>query len=241
MADRQVYVSPQAKAMIGYGDHELRNGLDVWKELVHPEDRLQLTRALKRHLRRETPVFECEHRMLGKDGDYRWILARGAALFDDRGRPQRMLGAFIDVTLRHQAEEQVIANLARERELTELKARFVAMASHELRTPLATFSLGVELLRKHWPTLSPERIEKKFPDGHRQHPAPARDHGRPSVGRPERGRAAAVPAGPVELAGFCRRLADEVKAASHAPHAIEWEFSRRNGTCGSIPNCSGTS
>lgn len=227
MVGRQVYVSPQAKALIGYADDELRNGMDVWSELVHPEDRPRLARALKRHLRRETPVFECEHRMRAKDGGYRWILARGAALFDDRGRPQRMLGAFIDVTPRRLAEEQMIANLAREKELGEMKTRFVAMASHELRTPLATFSLAVDFFRQHWSRLQPVQVEENLQTiaAGVQQLRHVLDH-LLLAGQDDEGQMRCHPA-PLELTGFCRQLADEVKATHRAPHLIEWVFSRR--------------
>ncbi|MEY4489366.1 MAG: hypothetical protein RIQ79_1874 [Verrucomicrobiota bacterium] len=63
-----------------------------------------------------------------------------------------------DVTKKARAEQQLIANLAREKELNELKAHFVSMASHELRTPLATLSLGVDFLHSHWPRLNEAQI-----------------------------------------------------------------------------------
>ncbi len=49
-------------------------------------------------------------------------------------------------TQRRQAEEEVRSALARERELSELKSRFVAVASHEFRTPLAAILSSIELL-----------------------------------------------------------------------------------------------
>ncbi|MEP6792270.1 MAG: HAMP domain-containing sensor histidine kinase, partial [Ramlibacter sp.] len=43
-------------------------------------------------------------------------------------------------------EQDIRSALARERELSELKSRFVAVASHEFRTPLAAILSSVELL-----------------------------------------------------------------------------------------------
>ena len=53
---------------------------------------------------------------------------------------------FLDISARKRAEEEVRRALSRERELSELKTRFVAITSHEFRTPLATILSSVELL-----------------------------------------------------------------------------------------------
>ncbi len=225
LAGRRVFVSPQAKAMIGYAADELPDGLNIWGQLVHPEDRAQLSLAFKRHLRRETTVFECEHRLRAKDGDYRWILTRGAALFDDRGRPLRMLGAFTDITPRRHAQELELSNLAREKELNEMKSRFVALASHELRTPLAAFSLGVELLHKHWTRFTPEKIEKNL-----QTITSSVQHLRGILddllllGQSEEGRMRCRPV-TVDLPGFCRKLTEDIQAVDRSRHPFEWDFS----------------
>lgn len=54
-----------------------------------------------------------------------------------------------DITQRKQAEEEIRASLEQQKELNQLKSRFVAMASHEFRTPLATILLSTDLL-KHY-------------------------------------------------------------------------------------------
>ncbi len=51
-----------------------------------------------------------------------------------------------DISERKAAEQQMREALEKERELSNLKSRFVSMASHELRTPLATIQSSAELV-----------------------------------------------------------------------------------------------
>ncbi len=55
-------------------------------------------------------------------------------------------GSFEDITLRKNAELELLKALANEKELNELKSRFVNMVSHELRTPLAGIRSSAEII-----------------------------------------------------------------------------------------------
>jgi PAS domain S-box-containing protein len=61
--------------------------------------------------------------------------------------PSPMVMSFIiDITERKQAEQALKQALAQEKELGDLKSRFVSMASHEFRTPLAAILATTETL-----------------------------------------------------------------------------------------------
>jgi PAS domain S-box-containing protein len=62
-----------------------------------------------------------------------------------------------DITARRRAEREVLANLARERQLSELKSQFISVASHEFRTPLAAAVGSLELLERHSDRIGPEK------------------------------------------------------------------------------------
>lgn len=65
-----------------------------------------------------------------------------------------------DITARKQAEAQMYRALQRERELNELKSRFVTMTSHEFRTPLSVILLATRLLERfHQQTTEEKRRE----------------------------------------------------------------------------------
>jgi diguanylate cyclase (GGDEF)-like protein len=52
--------------------------------------------------------FEIEYRIKHKDGTYRWMLCRGLAVKDDKGKAYRMAGSQTDITARKTAEEQLL-------------------------------------------------------------------------------------------------------------------------------------
>jgi diguanylate cyclase (GGDEF)-like protein/PAS domain S-box-containing protein len=103
----RIYYSARWKEMLGYRDHEISNHTHEWESRVHP-DEIEIVKAhAVRHFKRESPHFEIEHRMLHKDGGYRWVLTRGLALFNEAGRAYRMAGSQTDIHLRKRAEEQL--------------------------------------------------------------------------------------------------------------------------------------
>jgi signal transduction histidine kinase len=64
----------------------------------------------------------------------------------------------IEIALsRHQAEKAIRQALLKEKELSELKSRFVSVVSHEFRNPLSTILFSTELLERYDGRLLPEK------------------------------------------------------------------------------------
>ncbi|MBI3529745.1 MAG: PAS domain-containing protein [Betaproteobacteria bacterium] len=103
-----VYFSPRWKSMLGYADHELGDRMEEWRARVHPQDVDRVVGELDAHLQGKTVRFENEHRLLHRDGRYRWILARGAALRNAAGRAYRMVGLHTDISARKQVQEALL-------------------------------------------------------------------------------------------------------------------------------------
>jgi diguanylate cyclase (GGDEF)-like protein/PAS domain S-box-containing protein len=103
----KIYFAPRWKAMLGYDDADIGTSPDEWFRRLHPDDRERVEWRLLAHTRRLITSFELEYRILHRDGNYRWMLCRGMAVWDEHGRATRMVGSQTDITGRKQAEEQL--------------------------------------------------------------------------------------------------------------------------------------
>jgi diguanylate cyclase (GGDEF)-like protein/PAS domain S-box-containing protein len=102
-----VYLSPRYKAMLGYSHDGIGSSPAEWFDLIHPEDRDAVDRAVRDHLDGETEHYEMEYRMRTASGGYRWMLSRALAVRASDGRALRLAGSQTDVTDRKVAELQL--------------------------------------------------------------------------------------------------------------------------------------
>jgi signal transduction histidine kinase len=101
----------------------------------------ELTRAA---LMRDGVYIE-ERQFFRRGGEAFWVQLAGRCV---NGRdPDAVIWTLLDITARRRAEDDTRAALAREKELNDLRSRFVSMTSHEFRTPLAAILSSAELLR----------------------------------------------------------------------------------------------
>ncbi len=104
----RVFFSARWKAMLGHAEDEVSDALDEWDRRVHPDEKEAVYAERNRHLNGAIPQYVKEHRLLCKDGSWKWILDRGLVVerFPD-GRPRRMIGTHADLTERRQMEERL--------------------------------------------------------------------------------------------------------------------------------------
>ncbi len=104
----RIYLSPRWKAMLGFEDGEIGESPSEWLGRIHPDDLPEVRQAISSHLLGQAPEFESEHRMLHRDGGYRWVLTRGLAVRRPDGEAYRMAGSQSDITARKVAEERLL-------------------------------------------------------------------------------------------------------------------------------------
>ena len=159
----ETFYSRQWKEMLGYSDEELEMTTDVCLSLIHPDQIYQYNNRLKQYLSGTTESFESEQKMLCKDGSYKWILNRGKIIsYDKKGKPHRMIGTITDISSRKEFEKSLMDSLIKEKELNELKSKFVSMTSHEFRTPLASILMASETLSLHWDKMKVDDIKERL-------------------------------------------------------------------------------
>ena len=108
IANGREYYSEQWKRILGFEPHEIGVTHEVWKDLVHPDDRERVLEEAQRHLRGEIPVYVAEFRIRCRDGSYKWVLSRGKVMArNEKGEPLRIVGTHSDITDRKRLEEQL--------------------------------------------------------------------------------------------------------------------------------------
>ncbi len=106
----RVFYSRQWKAMLGYAEDEVGTTVEDWSGRVHPEDLPRCRAIIDDHLAGRSPDFVLEHRMLARDGSWRWIFDRGKVVERaEDGRALRVIGTHTDITERKQAEDAMRA------------------------------------------------------------------------------------------------------------------------------------
>lgn len=142
-----------------------------------------------------------------------------------------------DITLRKQAEEdrverdKLLVALEKERELRELKNRFLSMMSHELRTPLASISLSYDMLKKYG-AVSTQEEKNQALDNIRQQVDYLTDL-MSDVMTLSRSEAEGLQAmlEDADVATFCRDIVEEFQF-NYRTHQIEFDCNEKNVRAG---------
>jgi PAS domain S-box-containing protein len=117
----ELEVNERWAEMLGYSLDELAPiSIKTWEGLSHPADLKRSAQLLQKYFDGELERYECEVRMMHKDGHWVWVLDRGrVSARDDQGRPIRMSGTHLDISQRKDSESR----------LQEIEGRFEQVLS----------------------------------------------------------------------------------------------------------------
>ncbi len=103
----ELYLSARWKEILGYSDEELKNTLDVFDNLLHPDDVQRVYSLVDACKEDEQLPFSIEFQMKHKKGHWVDILSRGVFIKDNAGRFIRMVGTHQDVSQYNTALKQL--------------------------------------------------------------------------------------------------------------------------------------
>jgi len=170
--------------------------------------------------------FETELQMRRKDGSLFWCIFSGRAI-DTSDLDKGSIWALVDISERKRAEDEIKGALDKERELNELKSRFVAMTSHEFRTPLAAILSSVELLEDYADRLA--EAERAELTGNVKNAVKRMTEMLDQVlliGKVDAGRLEYNPSA-LKLEEFCRAVLAEMRAGASSRHDLSFTFRGR--------------
>jgi PAS domain S-box-containing protein len=223
---RHVWVNDTFARMLGYEAQELMGKESV----VHFPDR----KSWEAFGAEAYPTlaagrpFMTERLMKRKDGSLFWCQVAGNAV-DPKDLSKGSIWTNVDVTDRKRAEEEILRALEKEKELSELKSRFVAMTSHEFRTPLATILSSAELLEHYGAQLAPEEKQELYQSIRTGVDRMTRMLDNVLViGRAEAQMLDFKPA-LSDLAAFCDGLVDEMRLAAGINHSLAYTYEGARG------------
>ncbi|MCX5893242.1 MAG: PAS domain S-box protein, partial [Deltaproteobacteria bacterium] len=157
---RTTFISDNVAERLGYDPQEILADKNFWIGHVHPEDAPKLQADLPRIL--ETGQLCEEYRFRHKDGTYRWIRDDQRLVRDSAGNPLEVVGSWLDITARKQAEAALGRSLEKIRQTltdtvevlaTTVETRDPYTAGHQRRVAHLACALSREM------GFTPDRIE----------------------------------------------------------------------------------
>lgn len=163
IANNKMTFSHRWKAMLGYGDDEIKNEPNECRSRVHPLDLSDLMTSMQKHLLGDGQYVN-EHRMLCKNGEYKWVLQRGKVVERAvNGDPLRMIGTQSDISKNKAVENKLRTQSERLASIFEGSQDAIMLLSdkgffdcNEQTLKLFEIESKAEFIKYHPSELSPE-------------------------------------------------------------------------------------
>jgi len=120
----------------------------------------EVERGLRALLDGTIPEFIFEFQQINSDGEATWLEIR-ASRFMSLNAPHAVI-AHTDITVRKAAELRTEESLRHEKELSDLKSRFLSLVAHEFRTPITIIQSSLDMVMYYSESMTPDRQESQF-------------------------------------------------------------------------------
>jgi PAS domain S-box-containing protein len=142
----KVFYSKRWKKMLGYDEHEVSDSLSECESRIHPDDKEKFFNDLNKHLSGQSHIYINQHRLLCKDGSYKWILDRGKVIeWDTNVKALRVIGIQSDISWPKKQEEELRHSFDIISEQNKRLLNFAHIVSHNLRSHSGNLELLLNL------------------------------------------------------------------------------------------------
>lgn len=140
------WVNEASERILGYSSEELQ-GRTIGDLLEGELTNREVTSYMRSQVEKKLP-YEVELIVYRKDKTPVWAYVSNTPIADEHGEVYRYVGVIVDITLRKQAEEQLVKTRQEAIDLSKSKEVFISVLSHEIRTPLNAI-LGIADILKN--------------------------------------------------------------------------------------------
>lgn len=141
---KATYFNQQWYIYTDTSEHENLN--DGWTNQLHPDD-IEITLKSWHEAVHNKTGYRVEYRLRNRDGVYRWFLARGIPLLDERGSIEKWFGTCTDIHDQIQQQQQLQNQNKKLNDLNDYLENFVNTVAHDLRSPVANIKGLINLLK----------------------------------------------------------------------------------------------
>lgn len=133
--DDTIFFSKSSKAIIGFEDDDtFGTNRGDWSDRVHPEDRQAYFQDYQDHISGLKPMYINKHRVLCKEGTYKWILDKGKIVNDYKTDGYiRFIGTHTDITEEVKTEKKINNALTIATKQNNRLKNFAHIVTHNLK------------------------------------------------------------------------------------------------------------